>query len=112
VLWTLAMTWDVVLVVFYHYEPERLRRLEKKYLVVITTLTFIPALVFLFVRDSDKGPIYGSVVVSLGSLPKTVFISMILIDRASSGAPSPPTGFSSGSYSTTRRYGMLPFFGT
>lgn len=66
VLWTVAMTWDVVLVVFYRYEPEALRRLEKKYFAVITTLTFIPALVFLFIRSSDKGPLYGSVVV--GSL--------------------------------------------
>jgi hypothetical protein len=79
------MTWDVVLVVFYHYEPERLRRLEKKYLVVITTLTFIPALVFLFIRDSDKGPIYGSVVVSLSHLPmitsehKTNIASTVLV---------------------------------
>ncbi|KAL2867822.1 putative cAMP receptor (Car4) [Aspergillus lucknowensis] len=61
VLWTVAMTWDVVLVVFYHYEPERLRRLEKKYIVVITTLTFVPAFVFLFIRNAEKGPLYGSV---------------------------------------------------
>ncbi|KAL2859179.1 hypothetical protein BJX68DRAFT_261627 [Aspergillus pseudodeflectus] len=77
VLWTLAMTWDVVLVVFYHYEPERLRRLEKKYLVVITTLTFIPALVFLFVRDSDKGPIYGSVVFWCSISPNWVLFRII-----------------------------------
>ncbi|KAL2815271.1 hypothetical protein BDW59DRAFT_177703 [Aspergillus cavernicola] len=61
VLWTVAMTWDVVLVVFYHYEPRALRRLEKKYLAIITTLSFIPAFVFLFIHNSDKGPLYGSV---------------------------------------------------
>ncbi|KAL2807935.1 hypothetical protein BJX63DRAFT_439794 [Aspergillus granulosus] len=77
VLWTLAMTWDVVLVVFYHYEPKRLRRLEKKYLVVITTLTFVPALVFLFIRDSDKGPMYGSVVFWCSISPNWVLFRII-----------------------------------
>ncbi|KAL4902010.1 hypothetical protein BDW74DRAFT_169765 [Aspergillus multicolor] len=62
VLWTLAMTWDVVLVVFWQYEPEALRKLEKKYVAVITTITITPALIFLFVRSDAKGPLYGSVV--------------------------------------------------
>jgi hypothetical protein len=60
------MTIDVVLVVFYHYEPEALRKLEKKYFAVITTLTFIPAFVFLFVRSAENGPLYGGVTVSSG----------------------------------------------
>ncbi|KAL2840527.1 hypothetical protein BJY01DRAFT_20337 [Aspergillus pseudoustus] len=77
VLWTLAMTWDVVLVVYYHYEPERLRRLEKKYLVVITTLTFVPALVFLFIKTSDKGPIYGGVVFWCSISPNWVLFRII-----------------------------------
>ncbi|KAL3459708.1 hypothetical protein BJX64DRAFT_291052 [Aspergillus heterothallicus] len=77
VLWTLAMTWDVVLVVLYHYEPERLRRLEKKYLLVITTLTFVPALVFLFIRTSDKGPIYGGVTFWCSISPDWVLFRII-----------------------------------
>ncbi|KAL4999803.1 hypothetical protein BDV10DRAFT_183951 [Aspergillus recurvatus] len=77
VLWTLAMTWDVVLVVFWHYEPEALRRLEKKYLAVITTFTFIPALVFLFVRSEEKGPLYGSVTFWCSISPNWVLFRII-----------------------------------
>lgn len=85
------MTIDVVLVVFHHYEPEALRRLEKKYFAIITTLTFAPALAFLFVRSAESGPLYGSVTVS------TVVDSVInqvlnAIHIYSSGARSLPTG--------------------
>ncbi|KAL3476694.1 hypothetical protein BJX99DRAFT_227543 [Aspergillus californicus] len=77
VLWTVAMTWDVILVVFYRYEPEALRRLEKKYFAIITTLTFIPALVFLFIRSADKGPLYGSVVFWCSISPNWVMYRII-----------------------------------
>ncbi|KAL4790565.1 hypothetical protein BDV19DRAFT_401957 [Aspergillus venezuelensis] len=77
VLWTLAMTWDVVLVVRYHYEPEALRKLEKIYLATITTLTFIPALVFLFIRSADKGPLYGSVTFWCSISPNWVLFRII-----------------------------------
>ncbi|KAL4875125.1 hypothetical protein BJY04DRAFT_211529 [Aspergillus karnatakaensis] len=77
VLWTLAMTWDVVLVVFWQYEPEALRKLEKKYFAVITSLTFIPALVFLFIRSADKGAIYGSVVFWCSISPNWVLFRII-----------------------------------
>ncbi|KAL5044359.1 hypothetical protein BDW71DRAFT_199046 [Aspergillus fruticulosus] len=75
VLWTLAMSCDVVLVVFWHYEPEALRRLEKKYLAVITTLIFIPALVFFFVRSGEKEPLYESVTCSIS--PNWVWFRII-----------------------------------
>ncbi|OJJ07334.1 hypothetical protein ASPVEDRAFT_364757 [Aspergillus versicolor CBS 583.65] len=77
VLWTLAMTIDVVLVVFYHYEPEALRKLEKKYFAVITTLTFIPAFVFLFVRNAENGPLYGGVTFWCSISPKWVLFRII-----------------------------------
>ncbi|KAL5333987.1 hypothetical protein BJX70DRAFT_403016 [Aspergillus crustosus] len=77
VLWTVAMTWDVVLVVFWQYEPEALRRLEKKYFAVITTLTFIPALVFLFIHNPDKGPLYGSVTFWCSISPNWVLFRII-----------------------------------
>ncbi|KAL4863342.1 hypothetical protein BDV12DRAFT_206634 [Aspergillus spectabilis] len=77
VLWTVAMTWNVVLVVFWQYEPDALRRLEKKYLAVITTLTFVPALVFLFIRSSDKGPLYGSVTFWCSISPNWVLFRII-----------------------------------
>jgi hypothetical protein len=64
VLWTLAMALDVFLIVFYKYEAEDLRKLELKYITVITALVFIPALTFLFIHTPERGPMYGSVTVS------------------------------------------------
>ncbi|KAJ5968960.1 hypothetical protein N7501_005208 [Penicillium viridicatum] len=52
------MALDTYLVVFYHFDTQALRKLEIKYIGVITILSFIPAFVFLFIRD-HKGPIYG-----------------------------------------------------
>jgi hypothetical protein len=66
VLWTLAMAIDVFLIVFRRYDHANLRKLEVKYLAAITTVTFIPSLVFLFIRTPEKGPMYGSVTVSDG----------------------------------------------
>src|ERR1700761_892513 len=57
------MAFNVFLIVFYRYDVTDLRRLEIKYLVVITTVVFIPSFVFLFIRTPDKGPMYGSVIV-------------------------------------------------
>jgi hypothetical protein len=64
VLWTLAMAFDVFLIVFYKYEAEDLRKLEVKYTIGITSLVLIPAVAFLFVHTKEKGPMYGSVTVS------------------------------------------------
>jgi hypothetical protein len=64
VLWTLAMACDVFLVVFYSYDVVDLRKLEIKYIGVITTLVSIPAVTFLFIRTPERGPMYGSVTVS------------------------------------------------
>ncbi|KAK8932334.1 hypothetical protein VCV18_000868 [Metarhizium anisopliae] len=61
VLWTLAMAIDVFLIVFRRYDGESLKRLEWKYMAVITSVTFIPAFAFLFVETEEKGPVYGSV---------------------------------------------------
>ncbi|KAJ5105337.1 hypothetical protein NUU61_002684 [Penicillium alfredii] len=55
VLWTFAMALDTYLVVFHHFDAESLRKLEIKYVGIITGLTFIPALVFLFIHTSDRG---------------------------------------------------------
>lgn len=62
VLWTFAL--DTYLVVFHHFDTQSLRKLEIKYTAVITTLSFIPAFVFLFIRGHEKGPIYGDETVS------------------------------------------------
>ncbi len=57
------MALNVYLIVHRSYDVEALRRLEWKYAAVITIVTFIPALAFLFVNTSDNGPMYGSVTV-------------------------------------------------
>jgi hypothetical protein len=64
VLWTLAMACDVFLVVFYSYDVVDLRKLEMKYIGVITALVSIPAVTFLFIHTPERGPVYGSVTVS------------------------------------------------
>jgi hypothetical protein len=69
VLWTLAMALDTYLVVFHHYDAHYLRKLEPKYIGGITIATFIPALVFLFIRSDEKGPVYGSETVGSHSRP-------------------------------------------
>lgn len=58
------MACDVFLIVFYKYEAEDLRKLEMKYIGVITALVFTPAVTFLFIRTPERGPMYGSVTVS------------------------------------------------
>ena len=63
------MAVNVFLIVYRRYDTETLRRLEWKYMVGITAFTFIPALVFLFVSSDDKGPMYGSVTVSMHLVP-------------------------------------------
>lgn len=65
------MAINVFLIVFRGYSTESLRRLEWKYLSVITTVTFIPAFVFLFIRTDARGPMYGSVTVGYHTLSWT-----------------------------------------
>jgi hypothetical protein len=65
VLWTFAMSLDTYLVVFHHFDAHSLQKLEIKYIGVISALTGIPAIVFLFIRTPARGPIYGGETVSL-----------------------------------------------
>jgi hypothetical protein len=62
------MALDVFLVVFHQYDAAALRKLELKYITVITTISFIPAFAFIFISTPDKGTLYGSVTVSYISL--------------------------------------------
>ncbi|KAJ4294927.1 hypothetical protein N0V88_005166 [Collariella sp. IMI 366227] len=78
VLWTLAMAVNVYLIVHRSYDAELLKRLEWKYMIGITTFTFIPALVLLFINTEDKGPMYGSVTLWCAIAPKWVLFRIIL----------------------------------
>jgi hypothetical protein len=57
------MAINVYCIVFRNYDVESLRSLEWKYVIGITTVTFIPALVLLFIHSDENGPMYGSVTV-------------------------------------------------
>lgn len=63
------MAVNVYLIVHRSYDVEMLRRLEWKYMIIITTVTFIPAFVFLFIKTDENGPMYGSVTVRLAQPP-------------------------------------------
>lgn len=58
------MAIDVYLIVFRRYDTRDLKRLEWKYIVVVTVITFTPAFAFLFAQRGDGGSIYGSAIVS------------------------------------------------
>ncbi|AEO60748.1 hypothetical protein MYCTH_2112775 [Thermothelomyces thermophilus ATCC 42464] len=60
------------------YDIESLRRLEWKYVASITTVTFIPAFVMLFIRTPDKGPMYGGVTLWCAIAPKWVLFRIII----------------------------------
>ncbi|KAH8697076.1 hypothetical protein BGW36DRAFT_416662 [Talaromyces proteolyticus] len=77
VFWTLAMAYDVFLIVFYHYDAEDLRRLEFKFITIITALVFIPALIFLFIRTPAKGPMYGSETIWCSISPQWVVFRIL-----------------------------------
>ncbi|KAK0619186.1 hypothetical protein B0T14DRAFT_430641 [Immersiella caudata] len=78
VYWTLVMAIDVYLIVFRCYDTEALRKLEWKYIVGISTLTFIPALVLLLIDTPEKGPMYGSVTIWCAIAPKWVLFRIVI----------------------------------
>lgn len=63
-LWAFAMACNVYLTFFHKYDPERLRRLEWKYVLCCYGLPFIPALSYFFIETQARGKVYGSAVVS------------------------------------------------
>jgi hypothetical protein len=72
------MAFDTYLVVFYHFDAHSLHKLELKYIGGITIATFIPALVFLFIRSSEKGPIYGSETIWCSVSPHWMLVRLLL----------------------------------
>lgn len=96
------MAYDVFLIVFYRYDAEDLRRLEIKFIVIITTLVFVPALAFLFVGTPEKGPMYGSETVGV-SIPRCCMKTNI----SRFGAPYPLSGYFSGLSSTMDLFGKI-----
>lgn len=59
VYWTLAMAINVYLTFYHKYDARALRRIEPIYLLCCYGLPFIPAFVFIFIKDQGGTRIYG-----------------------------------------------------
>ncbi|KAF4988004.1 hypothetical protein FGRMN_10052 [Fusarium graminum] len=61
-LWTLAMAINVYLAFYHRFDAKRLRKMEIPYLVGCYGIPFIPAFIFIFIRNGDGVRVYGSAV--------------------------------------------------
>lgn len=61
--WALCMAVNVYLAFFRGYTVEQLRSLDTLYLLICYGLSFIPALVFIWVSDKERGHIYGPAII-------------------------------------------------
>jgi hypothetical protein len=61
-MWTLAMSVNVYLAFYHRYDAQRLRKMELPYLIACYGIPFLPAFIFIFVRNGDGVRIYGSAV--------------------------------------------------
>lgn len=61
--WACCMALNVYLVFFRGYTVEQLRSLDNAYLLVCYGLSFIPALIFIFLSTKDRGHIYGPAII-------------------------------------------------
>ncbi|KAL9119356.1 MAG: hypothetical protein Q9187_004092 [Circinaria calcarea] len=62
-LWSCCMAVNVYLIFFRAYTIEQLRALDYKYFVGCYGTSFIPALVYLFVKHKSRGRVYGEAIV-------------------------------------------------
>ncbi|EFQ26114.1 G-protein coupled receptor [Colletotrichum graminicola] len=58
--WTLAMAINVYLTFYYKFDAERLRRMEITYLVCCYGIPFVPALVYIFIKNDNGQRVYGN----------------------------------------------------
>jgi hypothetical protein len=63
VYWAFCMAINVYLVFFRHYTVDQLRALDVHYLLACYGLSFIPALVFLFIDTAGQGKVYGPAII-------------------------------------------------
>jgi hypothetical protein len=57
--WTLAMAINVYLTFYFKFDAQRLRKMELPYLIGCYGVPFVVALVFVFIKDPEKGRMYG-----------------------------------------------------
>ncbi|TVY83029.1 Cyclic AMP receptor-like protein A [Lachnellula suecica] len=77
--WALCMAINVYLVFFKGYTTGRLRRLEVWYLLACYGLSFLPALVFVFINDKNRGHIYGGAIIWCWISPKWDFMRLVFL---------------------------------
>ncbi|KAI0805552.1 G-protein coupled receptor [Xylaria sp. FL0064] len=58
-LWAFAMAFNVYLTFYFKFDAEKLKRMEKWYLLICYGVPFPPALAYIFVSTKSKGRIYG-----------------------------------------------------
>ena len=61
--WALCMAINVYLAFFRGFSIKQLRALDLPYLLVCYGLAFIPAIVFIFISNEDRGKIYGPAII-------------------------------------------------
>ncbi|KAH6979185.1 hypothetical protein EDB82DRAFT_558807 [Fusarium venenatum] len=61
-MWTLAMSVNVYLAFYHRFDAQRLRKMEWPYLIACYGIPFLPAFVFIFVKDGSGVRVYGSAV--------------------------------------------------
>lgn len=61
--WAFCMAINVYLAFFRGYTVERLRSLDVRYLVLCYGLSFVPALVFLFISTPTRDHVYGNALI-------------------------------------------------
>lgn len=54
------MAINVYLTFYFKFDAERLRRMEIAYLIGCYGIPFVPAFVFLFIKDHDGARVYGN----------------------------------------------------
>lgn len=60
--WTLAMAVNVYLTFYYKFDAIALRRMEILYIILCYGVPMMPALVFIFLKDSSGTRVYGNAV--------------------------------------------------
>jgi hypothetical protein len=77
--WAFFMSVNVYLIFFRNYTVDQLRPFDRIYVVLCYGLSFIPALIFLFIRSDSRGPMYGSAFIWCWISEKWAFVRLISV---------------------------------
>lgn len=77
--WAFCMAINVYLVFFRGYTVRQLRSLDFMYLLACYGLSFVPAVIFLWVSTPERGPIYGSAVIWCWITEKWDFLRLLFL---------------------------------